>query len=83
MTARQTHGWVALDVGAVVHWVGQYEDDNASITGGKQQTPRTIPAGGEVTVTRTGQTFTAGEESPFARKVDSLDHARPDPELYV
>ncbi len=22
-----------LDVGAVVHWIGQYEDDNASITG--------------------------------------------------
>jgi len=59
-----------LDVGAVVHWIGQYEDDNQSIVGSKPQTPRTIPAGGEVTVTRTGQTFTAGEESPFARKVD-------------
>src|SRR5499427_4051825 len=58
-----------LDVGAVVHWIGQYEDDNASITGGKQQTPRTIPAGSTVTVTRTGQTFVAGDESPFARKV--------------
>ena len=22
-----------LDVGAVVHWTGQYEDDNASLTG--------------------------------------------------
>ena len=22
-----------LDVGAVVHWIGQYEDDNASLTG--------------------------------------------------
>ena len=60
-----------LDVGAVVHWIGQYEDDNASITGGKQQTPRTIPAGSTVTVVRTGDTFVAGDESPFARKVES------------
>jgi outer membrane receptor protein involved in Fe transport len=30
-----------LDVGAVVHWTGQYEDDNASITGAtKLQEPR-------------------------------------------
>jgi hypothetical protein len=35
-----------LDVGAVVHWTGQYEDDNASLTGGKFQTPRSGPAGG-------------------------------------
>ena len=33
-----------LDVGAVVHWIGQYEDDNQSIVG--SPTPRTIPAGG-------------------------------------
>ncbi len=32
-----------LDVGAVVHWTGQYEDDNASLTGGKFQTPRSGP----------------------------------------
>jgi iron complex outermembrane receptor protein len=62
--------WLAgVDAGAVVHWIGQYEDDNASITGNKQQTPRTIPPGASVTVTRTGQTFTAGQDSPFARKV--------------
>jgi iron complex outermembrane recepter protein len=35
-----------LDVGAVVHWTGQYEDDNASLTGGKFQTPRSGPLGG-------------------------------------
>jgi len=58
-----------LDVGAVVHWVGQYEDDNQSIVGSKPQTPRTIPEGSSVTVTRTGQTFGPGDESPFARKV--------------
>ena len=46
-----------LDVGAVVHWIGQYEDDNASITGRKQQTPRTIPPGATVTVVRTGRFF--------------------------
>jgi iron complex outermembrane receptor protein len=32
-----------LDVGAIVHWTGQYEDDNASLTGGKFQTPRSGP----------------------------------------
>ena len=31
-----------LDVGAVVHWIGQYEDDNASLTGSpKLNMPRT------------------------------------------
>ena len=60
-----------LDAGAVVHWIGQYEDDNQSIVGSKPQTPRTIPAGSSVTVTRTGETFGPGQESPFARKVAS------------
>src|SRR5262245_47945137 len=58
-----------LDVGAVVHWIAQYEDDNLSIVGGAPSTPRTIPPGTTVTVGRTGQTFTRGDESPFARKV--------------
>jgi len=44
-----------LDVGAVVHWIAQYEDDNIDLTGGKPQTPRTDPV--------------TGEESKFARKV--------------
>ena len=35
-----------LDVGAVVHWTSQYEDDNISLVGGKPQTPRTDPATG-------------------------------------
>ena len=72
-----------LDVGAVVHWIGQYEDDNQSIVGSKPQTPRTIPAGGSAFVVRTGETFGPGDESPFARKVIGLDHARPDLELHV
>jgi outer membrane receptor protein involved in Fe transport len=35
--------WMAgLDVGAVVHWIGQYEDDNVSLTGSpKLNMPRT------------------------------------------
>ena len=61
-----------LDAGVVVHWTSQYEDDNASITGGKQQTPRTIPNGGSAFVVRTGETFGPGDESPFARKVSML-----------
>jgi hypothetical protein len=33
-----------LDVGAIVHWTGQYNDDNASLTGAtKLQTPRSGP----------------------------------------
>ncbi|PYK53758.1 MAG: hypothetical protein DME48_10600 [Verrucomicrobia bacterium] len=44
-----------LDIGAVVHWIAQYEDDNIDLTGGKPQTPRTDPV--------------TGEESRFARKV--------------
>jgi iron complex outermembrane recepter protein len=33
-----------LDVGAVIHWTGQYEDDNASLTGStKLQDPRSGP----------------------------------------
>jgi iron complex outermembrane receptor protein len=42
-----------VDVGAVVHWIGQYEDDNVSLVGTydggtpKQQTPRTDPTTGE------------------------------------
>ena len=40
--------WAAgLDVGAVVHWTGQYEDDNASLTGStKLNEPRSGPNGG-------------------------------------
>jgi len=51
-----------LDIGAVVHYTGQYEDDNATSTGTvppflapKPQTPRTVP--------------TTGEQSKRARKV--------------
>jgi iron complex outermembrane recepter protein len=34
-----------LDVGAAVHWVGQYEDDNVSLTGSpKPQMPRNGPS---------------------------------------
>jgi outer membrane receptor protein involved in Fe transport len=62
-----------LDIGAVVHWIGQYEDDNIEITGGKGQTPRTIPPGGEVFKPANGGPgsvfFPAGSESPNARKV--------------
>ncbi len=40
--------WLAgFDIGAVVHWIAQYEDDNISLVGGKPQTPRTDPVTGE------------------------------------
>ena len=36
--------WAAgFDIGAVVHWVGQYNDDNISLAGGKPQTPTAGP----------------------------------------
>jgi hypothetical protein len=68
--------WMAgFDIGAVVHWTGQYEDDNIEITGGKGQTPRTIPPGGEVSKPANGGPgsvlFPAGSESPNARKVSA------------
>ena len=44
-----------LDVGAVVHWIAQYEDDNIDLVGSSPHTPRTDPA--------------TGQESPFARKI--------------
>ena len=57
--------WMAgLDAGVVVHWIAQYQDDNISLVGGKPQTPRTIP-----TTPDTIADGTAGQESPFARKV--------------
>jgi outer membrane receptor protein involved in Fe transport len=46
-----------FDIGAVVHWIAQYEDDNLDLVGGKPQTPRTDPV--------------TGLESPFARKVNT------------
>jgi iron complex outermembrane recepter protein len=46
-----------LDVGAVVHWTAQYEDDNVGLVGSSFHTPRTDPV--------------TGEESPLARKVAS------------
>ncbi len=59
-----------LDIGAVVHWIGQYEDDNVSLTGSqsfpvKPQTPRTQ---GPFLVTGDPNP-TAGEQSLRARKV--------------
>jgi outer membrane receptor protein involved in Fe transport len=57
--------WMAgLDIGAVVHWIAQYEDDNLELVGGKPQTPRTSPPG----ATFKGVDI-SGQESPFARKV--------------
>jgi iron complex outermembrane receptor protein len=62
------NSWLAgFDFGAVVHWTAQYEDDNTDITGNKQQNARVLTS--DVTLTRNGQTFHAGEDSPFARKV--------------
>jgi hypothetical protein len=58
-----------LDAGVVVHWIGQYEDDNVDLTGNKPQTPRTSPA--DITLTKNGNFYPAGVDSPFARKVSA------------
>jgi len=64
-----------LDVGAIVHWIGQYNDDNVSLMGSefparapKFQTPRTEPRflGDGVTPNPL-----AGQQSPRARKVSA------------
>jgi len=60
-----------VDVGAVVHWIGQYEDDNVDLVGTydgatpKQQTPRTLPA-----TPFTIANGTAGQDGAHARKVE-------------
>jgi iron complex outermembrane receptor protein len=36
-----------FDIGAVLHWTAQYNDDNISLVGGKPQTPSTDPVTGE------------------------------------
>jgi iron complex outermembrane recepter protein len=63
-----------LDVGAVVHWTSQYNDDNVTLTGShsnpiKLQTPRT--QGPFLTLTGDPNP-TAGEDSFRARNVASL-----------
>jgi outer membrane receptor protein involved in Fe transport len=60
-----------LDIGAVVHWIGQYEDDNLSLTGSqsfpvKPQTPRTQ---GPFLAATGDPNPDAGQDSPRARKV--------------
>src|SRR5207249_11467552 len=55
-----------LDVGATVHYTGQYEDDNIDLVGSKPQTPTTEPKfipGTDI------PNPSAGLESPRARKV--------------
>ena len=60
-----------FDIGAVVHWIGQYEDDNISLSGSqsapiKLQTPRTQGP----FLTLTGERNPdVGLQSPRARKV--------------
>jgi iron complex outermembrane receptor protein len=69
--------WLAgLDIGAIVHYTGQYEDDNIELTGAKTgsfpikpQTPRTQ---GKFIFDESGNVVpnpNTGLESPFARKV--------------
>ncbi len=55
-----------FDVGATLHYTGQYEDDNIDLVGSKPQTPRTEPKfipGSNI------PNPSAGLESPRARKV--------------
>src|SRR5262249_8657333 len=50
-----------LDAGVVVHWTGQYEDDNASLTGStKLQMPRSGPNGGLVVTDAAGNQTLVG-----------------------
>ena len=59
-----------LDVGAVVHWIGQYEDDNASLTGStKLNEPR---SGGPMSGGFFGPTTGTASQFPWrARKVSA------------
>jgi outer membrane receptor protein involved in Fe transport len=55
-----------LDVGAVVHYIGQYEDDNASLTGAeKLNEPRSGPNGGTNLVPPNGHEIRARKVSAW------------------
>jgi iron complex outermembrane recepter protein len=63
-----TDTWLGgLDVGAVVHYTGQYEDDNVDVTGNNPANPRVTPV--DVVRVSDGQLFPAGSDSPFVRKI--------------
>lgn len=60
-----------LDVGAVVHWIGQYEDDNVSLTGSpKPNMPRTGGPG----------PHPAGPDNPRFPPGTIIDNSAPFPE---
>ena len=55
-----------LDVGAVVHWIGQYEDDNIDLVG-TQQTRRNNPEAADATLSNwSASTWRGGA---LARKI--------------
>jgi iron complex outermembrane receptor protein len=64
--------WMAgLDVGAVVHWIGQFQDDNVTLTG-SQSSPVKLSQPriqGPTYVLTGGPNPNVGEQSPRARKV--------------
>ncbi|PYJ63986.1 MAG: hypothetical protein DME74_01360 [Verrucomicrobia bacterium] len=66
--------WMAgLDVGAVVHWIGQYEDDNVSLSG-SQSTPiklQTARTQGPFYTLTGDPNPNVGLQSPRARKVSA------------
>src|SRR6266542_4491535 len=62
-----TNTWLSgFDIGATVHYTGQYEDDNIELVGGKPQTPRTEP---KLIPGTNILNPNAGEQSQHARKV--------------
>ncbi len=62
-----TNTWLSgFDIGATVHYTGQYEDDNIELVGGKPQTPRTEP---KLIPGTNILNPNAGEQSQRARKV--------------
>ena len=55
-----------LDVGAIVHWTGQYEDDNASLTGStKLNEPRSGPIAARISTRRTVMKYAARKVSAW------------------
>jgi outer membrane receptor protein involved in Fe transport len=65
-----------LDVGAVVHWTGQYEDDNTSLIGSEFPARAPKPQTNRIEPKLLGDQLTpnplAGQTSPRARKVSAL-----------
>ena len=76
--------WLAgLDIGAVVHYTGQYEDDNVFHNGWQAADSANNPGRQQRHGHSHWRDFYRWRGQPVCAKSGGLDDARPDPELHV